>query len=1074
MLARFTQFKFSLSNFAAFLSSGMTGVIKYSIISYAFIFSMLNAQDYTVRSIAINSNGESHKDRNVIQVDGDGFLWYSTYNGIVKDFETHSVLSSLADENGKNPPKIIFAIFMDSKERIWVSATTGIFVSEEGLHTSFNRIKFKPFLKGEDLSGNSFIEDCDGNIWIVGSDNLVLKVDSSFAVETYQIPEIKPKYALTDYYKREFLFFEKMIGCDKILSRQGRKLFVLEKGRATLIADFTPSKNYEKTEYLNPEWTFNGGDGLLISPNGELLPKSTDGHYTYEGEIFKTYFIEDLDIQVLNLPLQEMIPISAKDNPILTKYADLIGIDDFGKKLTLYKMMEIKGDLHLKKTTEIPFPNLIDDLAIGKNDIIYVCSYDRIDKIKFSKNSFDKILDHYGKRSISARGLLELPHGEMLAATYSGVFKLTPSNDRYSENAYGTENVFPSLNFLRSFIKTTDSTAWCLGENRALMEINFPKKKIIGQYIFEKDWKLGQLRYYDILQSSDTTLMLASNFGLQEFNTQQKEFRELPIPSVANNRELFVRDIHRAGDRLFIGTDANGLFVQDLDSDAFLHLNNDPTKGGSALPTNKIYSIFVDGQENIWLGTDKGAVHVDKDLKKQVLIDGSDGLTNLNVVGVLEDANENMWFSTYNGLYRYEKSSKKVTAFYVEDGLISNDFNQNSYYRTSTDKLFFGGVRGLIAFDSIDDTIRSQEIRIFPTRFEYYDMEAEKDVELDVLDKGPYKFGLAHNKNSFSVSYTINDCYNTSTNKYAYRLDGFTDDWVDLGNQTTLKLLSIPPGDYVLRIKGLNSTGIESSNELRYDMHVTEVFYKRPWVQALAVLLLLGLVVLALSNHASRERKKRKLHLTVIELERKTLRAQMNPHFIFNALNGIRKTVKEGKLAKLDEYITNFSTLMRLTLDLTRNENIQLAKELRYINNYVALTNTKSGNKINLVVECDPNIDTQATYVPSMLLQPIVENSIVHGFAEDERVKTITLKMERSTATKQLILTVTDDGIGISQAKKNNLIYPEHQSYATQILNERLRLLNQISKNSSGYGISMKDIGDGTKRGTEVIIKIPY
>ncbi len=1055
----------------------MRKILTYSIILQALIFNRLYAQDYTIRNIEINPNGQSHKGINAIQTDNDGFLWYYTYNGVVKDFETHNVLSTFMDENGDNPPKIGFTIFIDNRQRMWVSTQTGIFVSNESLDDSNNRIKFKLLLQGEELEANSFMEDCNGNIWIVASnrvDNVILKVDPSFEVKEYQVPGIGPRYLEDRYYKRNYLFFERRIDCDKFLVRQGRKLYIFDDGTTTPIADYSGSIKYGWADYLYPEWPLNGGDGLLVTDNGDILPESMETQYTFEGEIFKTHFIKDLDLQVLNLPMQEMMPITEAGNPILKNYADFISTDGLEKNLILFKLVEINESLHLKKTYEIPFPNVIDDVVIDKNDVIYVSSYDRISKIKFGKNNFDRILYGNGKRVISTRGLLELPNNEILAATYSGVFKITPSENDFIQSPYVTENAFPQLSYLRSFVKASDSTAWCLGENRMVTEINFLENTIIGQYNFDKDWELGQLRYYDILKNSDSTLFLASNFGLQEFNPKQKKFRELPIPPVENKRELFIRDLHRIGDKLYMGTDENGLFIQDLGAKTFLHLTNDSTYNGLTLPTNKIYTILTDQEENLWLGTDKGAIYMDKDLKTTTILDAADGLTNLNVVGILEDADENIWFSTYDGLYRYEKDLKKVTAFYVEDGLSFNDFNQNAYYKTSNNTLFFGGVRGLVAFDNIDNPVRSQDLRIFPTKFEYYDREEKKDVELEVLNKDDYGFSLPFAKNSFSVTYSISDCYNTENNKYAYRLEGVTEDWVDLGNQTTLKLLSIPPGDYVLRVKGLNPAGVESANELRYDIHVAQVLYKRPWVQAITVLFLLGLVGLILYDHSKRERKKHELRLTMVELERKTLRAQMNPHFIFNALNGIRKTVKEGKLSKLDDYITNFSSLMRLTLDLTRNENILLSKEIRYIENYVALTNTKSEHKINLMVHCGPDIDVEDTFIPSMMLQPIVENSIVHGFADGQKEKTIILKIERSAATKQLILTIEDDGIGISKAEKNSRADQGHQSYATQILHERLKLLNQIRKREFGYEVTIKDIADETRTGVVVSIKIPY
>ncbi|WP_425237688.1 histidine kinase [Ulvibacterium sp.] len=1047
---------------------------RWLVLPFWFLaFHFLEAQDYKIREIPINNNGESHKIRNKIYIDEDGILWYSTFNGIVKEFETNSVLSTFLDKDEKILSTYLDVIFMDSKHRIWIVSDIGVFISDS-LDDSFDRVHFKRILDEEKVSLGSLIEDCNGNIWAGTYNDRILKIDPSLRVTKYKTPKAD-RNLNPGYFQRSFSFVEKVIDCDKILFRLGRKLYLLEEGNSTLYTDLTTSLNYTKSSYLYPEWSFNGGDGLLITDNGALFPESKDTDYQFEGEIFETQYVEDLGIQVTNLPFQEMIPIYKSNTPYLKNHADLIAIDGSGKKLGFYKLQQRNGQDHLTKAHEISFPYMIDDVVVDNFGVIYVSSYDRIRKIKFNSHTFHKILEDYGERKVSARGFLELPNTEILAASYLGTFKLSTSVNDFRESTYSTEMVFPTLNYLRSFLPISDSTAWCVGEHKKISHINFLENEIIGEYLFEGHPRLTHMQYYDVAKYSDSTLLIASNFGLQEFDTYRKQFLELPILPLDNNDEVFVRDLLRTKGKLYVATDRNGLFIQDLTSQTFQTLKRDDAKSTLRIPTNKIYVVFVDQGENLWIGTNIGVVYVDKDLKKMKVIGKADGLTDLNVVGILEDADGIMWFSTYYGLFRYDRSSKEVASFFVEDGLAFNDFNQNSYYRSSKDRLFFGGINGIIAFDSINIPHQSRDIKIFPTKFEYYDRTKGREVGIDVFNDSIPSFNLPYYKNSFSTSYGINDNFNTDYNRYFYKLEGFADEWISLGNQTTLKLFSIPPGNYGLKIKGFNATGVESSNELSYTLNVSQVFYKRLWFQFLAIFFLIGTFVVWLVSYITKERKKNALNLTLIELERNALRAQMSPHFIFNSLSGIRLKLKEKGLLDLHNYISNFSNLMRLTLDVTRHKNITLAKEMEYIKNYVALINSQNEHTIELHMKCMSDIDIHGTYIPPMILQPIIENSIVHGFMKDQENKVIVVDIKKSPIGKQIVVVIEDNGLGISQTRKKQNIAQKHQSYATQILYERLMLMNKTHYyGESKYEIAMKDLSDKGAQGTRVTIGIPY
>ncbi|MEP5911987.1 MAG: hypothetical protein ABJ277_00795, partial [Flavobacteriaceae bacterium] len=334
----------------------MKVLTRHIIVSLIFflILGVTRGQEYKLREIPIDNNGESHNARNKLYTDNNEVLWYGTYNGIVKDLETNSILSTFLDKNEKLLSTYCDVLFIDSKHRIWAVTDIGVFISDS-LNDSFGRVHFKKVLEAENVLLSSLIEDCNGNIWAGTNNDCILKIDPSLKVKKYKTPKSNREIN-SDYFNRSFSYVEKVIDCSKIVYRLGRKLYLLEEENSELKADFTPTLNYTTSNYLHPEWPFNGGDGILITENGKLFPKSENTVYKFDREIFETHFIKDLDIQVTNLPFQEMIPIYKSNNTYLKNHADLIAIDQSGKKLGFYKLQERNGETHLVQAHEISFP----------------------------------------------------------------------------------------------------------------------------------------------------------------------------------------------------------------------------------------------------------------------------------------------------------------------------------------------------------------------------------------------------------------------------------------------------------------------------------------------------------------------------------------------------------------------------------------------------------------------------------------------------------------------------------------------------------------------------------------------
>lgn len=235
----------------------------------------------------------------------------------------------------------------------------------------------------------------------------------------------------------------------------------------------------------------------------------------------------------------------------------------------------------------------------------------------------------------------------------------------------------------------------------------------------------------------------------------------------------------------------------------------------------------------------------------------------------------------------------------------------------------------------------------------------------------------------------------------------------------------------------------------------------------------LNKAILQLQARYENEKKERELQqarLQRTESELKALRAQMNPHFIFNALSGIRKAFFEGNLAVADKYMVRFSRLLRLILDSTRTPLMRLNENIEMLELYMQIEQTRQNNGFAYTIELPKTFATETIYVPGMLLQPIVENAIVHGlFAKSDGKGKLTVTF--SKAGNKLKVAVTDNGVGRSAASDN--AKAGHVSHATSIIKETLALAWKETDGSKYLKITDRVSPKGQPAGTRVEVTIP-
>jgi sensor histidine kinase YesM len=288
----------------------------------------------------------------------------------------------------------------------------------------------------------------------------------------------------------------------------------------------------------------------------------------------------------------------------------------------------------------------------------------------------------------------------------------------------------------------------------------------------------------------------------------------------------------------------------------------------------------------------------------------------------------------------------------------------------------------------------------------------------------------------------------------------------------------LPAGEYRLHVRGTNAKGVVS-DELTLKITVKQAFYKTWWFIGI-VLLFLGWVIWNIfrfrlkREREKAEREKLEYSSRLLTLEQKSLNASMNRHFIFNSLNSIQYYINTQDKRSANKFLTNFAKLIRKNLDSSEEGNlVSLQEEIDRLILYCSLESMRFNNRFEFNLHVDPQIDTELVILPAMLLQPFIENSIIHGVlpVEDRMCKIdVYMTIEHGVLNIQ----IDDDGLGVDYSKsiKKETTYT-HQSQGVEISAKRVELLQKLSGKQMSIEGPFQLNGEHNKsKGTRVIVKI--
>lgn len=351
----------------------------------------------------------------------------------------------------------------------------------------------------------------------------------------------------------------------------------------------------------------------------------------------------------------------------------------------------------------------------------------------------------------------------------------------------------------------------------------------------------------------------------------------------------------------------------------------------------------------------------------------------------------------------------------------------------------------------------------------------DKEVLYIAISDKPIE--LDHNQNFLQFEFSALQFNNHNQLQYAYLLEGADKDWIYSGNRNFVSYSGLGPGKYVFRVKAANNDGVWSNQETRIELMIREPIWRRDWFLVLcAGLLMLGMWLIyrfRIKRIRREESLKAGFHQQLADMEMRALRAQMNPHFIFNSLNSIQKYILKNDQYAASQYLTKFSRLIRLILDHSNQNNILLSSETELLQLYCEMESLRFDHRFNYRIQVDASLQPDTQEIPSMLIQPYVENAIWHGLLHKETTGNLLIEFKK-TADGQLIVMVEDDGVGRSRAaelKSKQVL--KKKSYGMQITEDRIALINRLNKIQASCRVLDLTDAQGRPAGTRVELVIP-
>lgn len=987
---------------------------------------LLFGQQYNFHNYSVKEGIGQSQVYDMLQ-DSRGYLWIGTRGGGITKFDGNN-FKSFSTKDGL-PNNYIMCIKEDKNGHLWIGTNNGL--------SEYNGIQFKNYIikENEEIIIYDLDFDKKNNLWIASNKGLIKYDGKVFVTISKEINDKQIAINTILCSKNNSIYYANANGVFQLISK-GNTYELIKYKNITQV-------NCIREDAKNQIWIGTYSNGLWFS-NGNKFTRISNSNLINNAVVWKINF-------------------DKKNNILLSTLSNgVIEFNPLNNEINNLTEKEGLANNHVRCALQDKFGNYWYGTSGGG-----------------VSNYFGKMFTTYDK----SNGL-------------GGNFIYSIFTDSKNRTWIGNSNMGVSICDSLKFTKIDESNGFVNQKIKAINEDNFGNIYLgtegDGLYIFQnhKFDKIDKLnhqyiRYIEKDKEGNMWIASAGN-GLYEIT-----------PSIKNNGKNYIIKHFTLHDKLIgnritsIHTDKQNRIWYSTENDGISYIENEipsnisiTTKNG--LPDNSIRCMKEDNYGKLWVGTANGIATIDIYKNLKATTDFKNKLTSDNIYLITFDTKENIMIGSESGIdyikLDEKRKLKEVKHYSKGDGFVGIETCQNSVFNNSDGTIWFGTINGLTKYNP-SNLIKNQsetvtnitDVKLF------YNSIINTPYKNFVGDWNHVKFiELPYNKNHLTFDISGINFSNPDAVKYKWKLEGFDNDWSPASNQRSVTYSNIPSGTFTFKVISCNEDDVWNINPQKITVIIYKPFWKDWWFILSSILILIGIIWWILKQREANIKKKANeaqqkliMEKELIELEHKALRLQMNPHFIFNALNSIQSQIGTNNEQNARFYLAKFSKLMRQILDNSRNSLITLKDEIDMLENYLLIEKFCNDNKFEYSINIDESLETDFIKIPPMILQPFVENAIKHGMKYLENKKG-QIEMEFIEQENEIICTITDNGIGRKKSEELNKKSRDafRKSTALLVTEERLNLLKN---NSGSNSINIIDLYDenGNATGTKVKVKIP-